>query len=58
MTETYYIEQYREAIRLHLWYSGSKHSYHQGKNNGTASRRYRDLAHKQLNEISKLRAAA
>ena len=37
--------QYQEAVRLHLWYRGSRFSFHQGKASKELAARYRTLAH-------------
>jgi hypothetical protein len=46
--------QYREAVRLHLWYSGSKYSVHGGKASKDLANTYRDVAHKLLSRRAAL----
>lgn len=43
--------QYLEAIRLHLWYAGSKFSFFQGKASKELAERYRALFHKLYEEF-------
>ncbi len=43
---------YHEAVRLFLWYSGSKYSFHQGKANKDLAKVYHDVAIK-LHEAMK-----
>ncbi len=45
--------QYREAVRIHLWYAGSIYSVHQGKISKDQASTYRNVAHQLLAERSK-----
>lgn len=40
--------QYGEAVRLYLWYKGSKFSWHKGKTSKELAERYRRLSHEIL----------
>jgi hypothetical protein len=42
---------YREAVRLHVWYSPSRFSVQQGKASRELADRYRSLAHEISAEI-------
>jgi len=45
MNNAQLIEDYREAVRLYVWYSESKFSFFQGKDSKELADRYRNLAH-------------
>jgi hypothetical protein len=46
------LDDYREAIKLHIWFSESQYSFHQGKANKDASARWLNVAHKVLAEYA------
>ena len=54
--------RYLEAVRLHLWYSASEHSFQQGKASKEWASKYRTTAHKYMDEyvalLQKMVAAA
>ena len=56
MNKAQLTEDYREAVRLHVWYSDSKFSVFPNKAEPNKARRYRDVAHKVLAEIAKANA--
>jgi hypothetical protein len=46
------MSDYHEAVRLFLWYTGSKYSFHQGKTNREQAKLYHDVALKLLAEMN------
>lgn len=54
--------KYLEAVRLHLWYSESAHSFQQGKASKEWARKYRVTAHMYMEQyvtlLKKMVAAA
>jgi hypothetical protein len=51
-------QDYREAVRTHLWYRGSRFSFHQGKTSKELADRYLRIAHEKLAEIGRKRRSA
>lgn len=49
-------EDYREAVRLYVWYSDSPFSFQSGKADPIKAKRYRDVAHKTLAKLAELNA--
>lgn len=48
------LEDYREAIRLHLWFGESKFGFHQAQKNKDSASRWLKVAHKTLTEYAEL----
>lgn len=46
------LEDYREAIRLHLWFSESKFSFHSTQKSKEQASRWLKVAHKTLTEYA------
>lgn len=47
------LDQYRESVRLFLWYQGSPFSFHQGKASAVLAEKHRTNLHYYLTEWAK-----